>query len=74
MQYKDDNGKNYEISYSQKLQREQNKLLKQKNRLLMVFLVMMFVFALGGAYLYIRLETINFLTDLMHAVRVFGMS
>ena len=53
MQYEDDKGKVYEISYSQKLQREQNRILRQKNSLLFALLVMISVFGLGFVYLYI---------------------
>lgn len=72
MQYKDTDGKEYEISYSQKLQREQNSLAKKKNMLLTAILMMMMVFAFGAAYLYMRLEAIDFLSEFMHAVQVIG--
>ncbi len=72
MQYKDTKGKVYEISYSQKLQREQNRILRQKNRLLVTLLLMMVLFGVGLVYAYVRLEAIDFLTHLVHAVRVVG--
>jgi hypothetical protein len=68
MQYKDDHGKVYEISYSQKLQREQNRILRQKNRLLMALLMFIIFFAFGAVYLYFRLEAIDFLTHANNAV------
>ena len=65
MEYMDDKGKVYEISYSQKLQREQNKLLRQKNMLIFCILLMILAFGAGLVYLYTRLEAIDFLTRAM---------
>jgi hypothetical protein len=70
MKYKDDNGKVYEISYSQKLQREQNRLLRQKNRIMVALLLLVGLFGLGVAYAYLRLDAIDFLTNLDRAVDV----
>lgn len=68
MEYKDENGNAYEISYSQKLQKEQNALLRQKNKLMFAILVLMMLFGAGLVYLYARLEAIQFLTHLSGAV------
>lgn len=65
MEYMDEKGKIYEISYSQKLQREQNKLSRHKNVLLFCILILLVGFGVGIAYLYLRLETIDFLTKVM---------
>lgn len=65
MQYVDEKGKVYEISYSQKLQREQNRLHRQKNLLLFFLLLLMLCFGFGGLYIYFRLTSIDFLTKLM---------
>lgn len=66
MEYKDEKGKVYEISYSQRLQREQNKLLRQKNMLTFMILLLVLGFGVVGVYVYVRLEAIDFLTKLMH--------
>ncbi len=68
MEYKDEQGNSYEISYSQKLQKEQNALLRQKNKLLFVILILMIMFGAGLVYLYVRLEAIQFLSNLNSAV------
>ncbi len=65
MQYIDEKGKVYEISYSQKLQREQNRLHRQKNILLFCLLLMILFFGVGTLYIYFRLTSIDFLTKLM---------
>jgi len=65
MQYVDEKGKIYEISYSQKLQKEQNRLHRQKNILLFCLLIVMLCFGMGALYLYFRLTSIDFLTKLM---------
>lgn len=65
MEYKDEKGKVYEISYSQRLQREQNKLMRQKNMLIFMILLLMLGFGVAGVYVYIRLEAIDFLSKLM---------
>jgi len=75
MEYKDSKGQVYEISYSQKLQREQNKILRQKNKLLVALLFLLIVFGIGAIYLYMRLAAIDFLTNLngaISAVNVMG--
>jgi len=72
MQYKDTDGKEYEISYSQKLQKEQNSLARKKNMLLAAILMMMVFFAFGAGYLYLRLEAIDFLSQLMGAIQAIG--
>ena len=73
MEYKDNKGKVYEISYSQRLQRDQNRILRQKNRLLMALLFFIFIFGVGICYLYLRLEAIDFLTHLHEAIRVLAL-
>lgn len=68
MEYMDEKGKVYEISYSQKLQREQNRLARQKNMLIFFLLLTVAVFGVGLVYLYMRLEAIDFLTKIMRAL------
>lgn len=69
MQYKDEKGQTYEISYSQKLQKEQNKILRQKNKLIMIMMGLMICFGLAGIYIYIRLDMVNFLTLFYNALQ-----
>ncbi|MBI4441098.1 hypothetical protein HY639_02945 [Candidatus Woesearchaeota archaeon] len=68
MEYVDEKGKMYEISYSQRLQREQNRLLRRKNTLLLCLLLMFALFGLGGLYVYVRLASIDLLTKIMVAL------
>ncbi len=68
MEYMDEKGKVYEISYSQKLQREQNKLARQKNILVFCILIIALVFGVSGIYLYLRMDSIDLLTKVMVAL------
>lgn len=65
MKYVDNKGKTYEISYSQRLQAQQNKLLKQKNYLIAILICLAGLFFIAVVYLYVRLDAVDFLTRLV---------
>ncbi len=68
MKYVDEKGKVYEISYSQKLQAKQNKILKQKNYLIAILIGLLGLFFIGLIYLYIRLDVLDLLTRISLAI------
>lgn len=68
MKYVDETGKVFEISYSQKLQAEQNQLIKQKNYLIAVLIALFGLFFLALVYLYTRIDVVNLLTRLSQAL------
>tara|TARA_Y100000034_G_scaffold35645_1_gene43729 strand:+ start:7964 stop:8170 length:207 start_codon:yes stop_codon:yes gene_type:complete len=68
MKYVDDKGKVYEISYSQRLQAQQNKLLKQKNYLIAIMIGLVGVFFIALFYLYVRLDAIDILTKIANVL------
>jgi len=68
MKYVDDKGRSYEISYSQRLQKEQNRIARQKNQLLFAILTVLIAFGLGALWVLFRLAYTDFLTQLLGAL------
>ncbi len=64
MKYVDEKGKTYEISYSQRLQAQQNKILKHKNYLIAILIGLLGLFFIAAIYIYARLDVINLLTKI----------
>jgi hypothetical protein len=68
MKYVDKKGDTYEISYSQKLQREQNQIARQKNQLLFAILFVLSLCALGAGWVLFRLSSSNVLSKFLGAL------
>jgi len=68
MKYVDNKGKVYEISYSQRLQAQQNKLLKHKNYLIAILIGLLGIFFIALIYLYIRLDILDLLTRISNSL------
>ncbi len=68
MKYVDEKGKVYEISYSQRLQAQQNNLLKQKNYLIAIMIGLLGLFFIAVIYVYVRLDMIDLLTRLSMSI------
>ncbi len=68
MNYVDKEGKSFEISYSQRMQREQIKLMRQRNQLLFTILMILILFGFGAVWIVFRLAYSDVLSTLIAAL------
>jgi hypothetical protein len=69
MKYVDKKGKTYEISYSQRLQTQANRIARQKNQLLFAILMILVLLTLGAGWMAFRISHADLLTQLVLALQ-----
>lgn len=57
--WKDDDGKMYKLTYSEELQMERNKQLREQNNLIKILTSLVILTMLFGFYVFLRLDALN---------------